>query len=374
MNSLFSQSAAVACCLAVGTFAVLLARPQRQLELTPQQETQLKGRTILITGATNGIGLGLTRVLYKRMGASIIVIGRSPSKLQRLKEEMPNIQTFQADLADLDSVAKTCDTIVSNVDSIDIIVNNAGIHALYNMFSTKTVPVLPDKHMDEVFVVNYLSHNLLFEKLQPLLQKSKHGKVVQISSNFHWAVDGSDLQVSSTQPVPIASYGSHGYHVFRTQRSYANSKLAQLYQARAWQKEYPQLQFSSICPGWVGTGIGGTGLMRWILAALAFPNEGWGVSSVIRAVLDNDSNEQGDFYINTDIFRIANVLMPKATASWFYQLALRDLVIGTAAYTVLVFQRFFANVGPMRSSPESYNEERGKALSEWSHKALEAYL
>jgi len=115
---------------------------------------------------------------------------------------------------------------------------------------------------DRVFTVNYLSHFLLTEKMIPLLQKSADARVVQVSSSYHWGVDGSDLLPGPHGESPIASRpgGSHGLVLFRSQRSYANSKLAQIYHARAFKRYHPDLtniRLISICPAWVGTSIAG---------------------------------------------------------------------------------------------------------------------
>ena len=139
--------------LASSTFVVLLAifiqHPQPELSgelpaLAGQAVgasfpagSPLDGVNIAITGPTSGIGIGLARYLHG-LGATIIAIGRSPSKLQALQAALDGdadnrnnkrrVETFVADLTDLSSVARAADEIASRFDSISYLINNAGLH------------------------------------------------------------------------------------------------------------------------------------------------------------------------------------------------------------------------------------------------------
>jgi NADPH:quinone reductase-like Zn-dependent oxidoreductase len=126
--------------LSIG-YAILLVQPQPQLNLAelhkaaanymgahPSSPTPLKGLTVAITGATSGIGFELTRHLTG-MGAHVVAIGRSPSKLQVLASEVDHVSTILADLTDLESVARAANEISTNVPHLDILINNAGMHA-----------------------------------------------------------------------------------------------------------------------------------------------------------------------------------------------------------------------------------------------------
>jgi len=95
-------------------------------------EQPLVGVTVVITGPTSGLGLGLAKTLY-RMGATIVAVGRSPSKLSSLNtvlasldNESHRVYTFVADFTDLVSVSKAADAILAKFDSLDFLINNAG--------------------------------------------------------------------------------------------------------------------------------------------------------------------------------------------------------------------------------------------------------
>ena len=75
-------------------------------------------------GATNGIGLALTRKL-SQLGGTVVAIGRSSSKLEQLRKEIPSVRTLEMDLADLESVARGANELVAALkeSGIDIIIN-----------------------------------------------------------------------------------------------------------------------------------------------------------------------------------------------------------------------------------------------------------
>jgi NAD(P)-dependent dehydrogenase (short-subunit alcohol dehydrogenase family) len=361
----------------------------------------LIGTTIVITGATSGIGYALTNA-FIRLGGTVIALGRSPSKLRRLQDhfiketmnratdtstEGAQLHTFVVEMSDLASVGKVGKQIATKFDTIDILVNNAGMHALDDMFGTKlgfTVGSHPP-YYDRVFVVNYLSHFLLTELLLPSLQKSnRQPTIVQTTSSYHWGVDGSDLlpitddkklngDIATVLPIAARPGGSEGFYVYRTQRSYANSKLAQIYHARAlnqklsspsssssstgptWPPETKTPRIVSFCPGWVATNIGGPddSMATKILATIAFPVHGWGIASALHAILSPTptTNFENDYYINSKTFLIAVYIFAQPTPPWLYQYGFRDVIANLFANFALVTQRWGAYAGPTTSSP-----------------------
>lgn len=109
--------------------------PARQfMGLDPTDTTNampLTGLVVAITGATSGIGYQVTKHLTD-LGAHVIAIGRSASKLQWLQRQLThgsNLTTVIADLADLESVANAANEIRINHSHVDVLINNAGMHA-----------------------------------------------------------------------------------------------------------------------------------------------------------------------------------------------------------------------------------------------------
>ena len=218
-----------------------------------------------------------------------------------------------------------------------------------------------------------MSHFLLTEKLLPLMEKSsKKPKIVQISSSFHWGVDGTDLGTRDGQPVASLPGGSHGFVLYRSQRQYANSKLAQILHARALQKRHESVTTVSVCPAWVGTQIAaGEGtLVHSLFTRVAFPANEYGLSSVMHAMFDDKNTN--DFYINVDsaATRVIDAMHP-----WMYSLLpIRDVICSMFAGWLLFSQRF----GPVRKSRESsrasYNQTIQEELYSWSKQAVMEWL
>lgn len=340
-------------------------------------ETPLEGKIIVITGATNGIGYSLTKALSK-LGATVVGIGRNEKKLAALKQEIPSVMTFQADLGDLASVARMADTILQKLSHVDVLINNAGIHGGHTQnLITGAYSGLKADALDLVFVTNYLSHFLLTHKLMPLFNLSDQPKVVQMSSSYHWEVDGSDLVASLTSnepPIAARPGGSLGLYIFRSQRSYANSKLAQIYHARILRQEYKNLRAVSVCPAWAGTQIAGQrgSIAHAIINKLGYAADGWGISSALYAILDSKQSPEDDFYTNTGFWDWFAPLFP-LLPSWAYRTGLRDVVTNTMAGIGMIAQHFFSDINTTKSSPDSYNLEAARSLYDWSMEAIAEY-
>jgi len=123
---------------------------------------------ILITGATNGVGKALARLLSKRNGITLGIIGRSPNKLQELKEELQTnnnkILTYTADLSLLKSTQDAIDKIKKDFISLDIIFNNAGA-----AFAKRIMTI---EGYESTLATNYLTMFLLNTRLLPLVKEA----------------------------------------------------------------------------------------------------------------------------------------------------------------------------------------------------------
>lgn len=341
--------------------------------------TPLKGVRVVITGATAGIGLGLVRT-FSKMGASVVALGRSPKKLSALKEEIgDSLTTVQVQLADLASVQKASQDISNQFESVDILINNAGIHYAGHANNGNGPPTTP-QNLDLSFGVNYLSHFLLTERIIPLLRNSTfHPTVVQVSSSYHWAVDGSELTTTTNdKPIPLAAIPGRftrpfWIDPFGSSRAYCNSKLAQIWHARALRRRHLDIQVKSICPCWVGTSIGGT-LITLLIGNTGFPSNGYGIKSSLMAALDS-SNSQADYYTNSPATEFGHVILPKLFFSpWAYRWYIRDMFFAPFAPLLLTLQKFGPTVEVRTSSPESYDEKRQEDLYQWSYNTVKEYL
>lgn len=87
---------------------------------------ELRGRTILITGGTSGIGLELARRLLDK-GSAVAVTGRDRLKLDRVKQELPELHVFESDVSDPAAIDALYSRVIRELPRLDVLVNNAGI-------------------------------------------------------------------------------------------------------------------------------------------------------------------------------------------------------------------------------------------------------
>ncbi len=86
----------------------------------------LKGRTILITGGSSGIGLAFA-LKFAELGNEVIVTGRRRAVLDEVKAKHPKLHTIQSDAADLAQIAALAVRVEADFPKLDVLMNNAGI-------------------------------------------------------------------------------------------------------------------------------------------------------------------------------------------------------------------------------------------------------
>jgi NAD(P)-dependent dehydrogenase (short-subunit alcohol dehydrogenase family) len=171
-------------------------------------------RTILITGATDGLGLALAERLAAD-GADLILHGRNQAKLDRITDQftargVSRPRTVTADLADLDQVRRMATEIRASVDRLDVLVNNAGIGG--GQPDGRTRRTSADGY-ELRFAVNYLAGFLLTLELLPQLRASAPARIVNVASIGQHLLDFENLMLE---------------HDYDGLRAYGQSKLAQI--------------------------------------------------------------------------------------------------------------------------------------------------
>jgi NAD(P)-dependent dehydrogenase (short-subunit alcohol dehydrogenase family) len=160
--------------------------------------------TALITGATDGLGRHVARDLASR-GWTVLVHGRS---LERAADVVPGSRVYVADLSSLAEVRRMADEVLAAEESLDVLVNNAGIGSAAGASRQESAD-----GYELTFAVNYLSHFLLTQRLLNLLKRSAPARVVNVASAGQQAIDFDDVQLE------------HGWSGVR---AYCQSKLAQI--------------------------------------------------------------------------------------------------------------------------------------------------
>jgi NAD(P)-dependent dehydrogenase (short-subunit alcohol dehydrogenase family) len=172
-------------------------------------------RTVLITGATDGLGCALAHQLAGD-GLAVILHGRDPHKLERTAESVGRTAgidqppTVVADLADLAQVRRLASEVQAATDRLDVLVNNAGIGA--GEPDGRDRRVSADGY-ELRFAVNYLSTFLLTLELLPMLRRSAPARIVHVASIRQDPLDFDDLMLERS---------------YNGIQAYGQSKLAQV--------------------------------------------------------------------------------------------------------------------------------------------------
>ena len=202
------------------------------------------GRTVLVTGATGGLGLE-TALVLAGAGARVLVAGRSPERTAAATGQVaaraagPVPEAVHLDLADLASVRAAADHVAARADALDVLVNNAGV--------MNTPPRRTADGFELQIGTNHLGHFALTGELLPVLRSAEAPRVVTVSSGAHRAgrIDLDDL-----------TWERRGYNGWA---AYGQSKLANLLftlelahraAASGW-----DLVAVAAHPGWAATGL-----------------------------------------------------------------------------------------------------------------------
>lgn len=190
----------------------------------------VKGKTVVITGANSGLGFETAFALAGK-GAEIILAVRNASKgekaVDRITSAHPkaNVSVMPLDLSDLSSIHHFTDSFVENYDSLSILINNAGV---------MIPPYSQTKDGFEMqFGSNHLGHFALTGLLLPKILSTKNSRVVTLSSlaAINGFIDFDNLD---------------GKKHYKAMRFYAQSKLANLLFSRELQNKFEQHQSESI--------------------------------------------------------------------------------------------------------------------------------
>lgn len=241
-----------------------------------------KGKRVLITGGTSGIGLAAAKLFLER-GCAIILLGRDEDKgkkvLSQLLKENPasEIEFISLDLSEKKDIKAFP---LDRIKNIDILINNAG-----------AMPTSLTKNSDGeeiTWQTQVVGHYLLTELLISSKKLVEKGRVITVSSG------GAYLQKLCLSDLNYhkKSYQKHA--------CYANAKRAQIVVTEEWQKKYQdRFLFSVMHPGWVDTpGVKHSMPLfyKWTKKRLRSPKEG--ADTIIWLALTEKDYEGGLFWFD----------------------------------------------------------------------------
>ena len=195
------------------------------------------GRTVVLTGATSGLGRSAA-VTLGGLGMTVVAVGRDARRLESVADEIEaaggSAIPEACDLANLDETADLARRVARQLDHVDVLVHNAGA-----LLADRTVT--PQGH-EVTLAVHLLSPHLLTSLLRPPLETSTRAKVLTMTSGgmYTEAFDLAKLR-SATD--------------YRGSVAYARAKRAQVVWTIAQQAREPAggLDFSVVHPGWART-------------------------------------------------------------------------------------------------------------------------
>lgn len=196
----------------------------------PLKKIDLSGKHGIVTGASSGIGLAVSKELLQQ-GMHCQLIGRDSAKLENGFKSFSQAEFYSLDMSDLN---KVYDFALDKVKSpIDLLIHNAGNMPL-------TLKITKDG-FEEMYASQVLSPFIITKTLADLGKLQKGCRIIFVSSGgmYLQKLDLSDLLFEKR---PYNKY-----------KGYANAKRAQIILSELFSQKYPEYLFSAMHPGWVDT-------------------------------------------------------------------------------------------------------------------------
>jgi len=262
----------------------------------------VKGKTVLITGSTDGIGKQ-TALDLARMGANVIIHGRNPQRVQTAREEIINnsdnnqVDSMLADFSSLAQVKRMAEEILARYSRLDVLVNNAGVFLLDRKLTTDC--------LEMNFQVNYLSPFLLTNLLLPLLQISAPARIVSVSSALHskTILDFENLQ------------GEKNYNGIQ---AYALSKLGNIYMTLELAERLVGSGVTANClhPGGVDTKM-----LRTAMQMTGIPVEEGAAPSVYLASSPDVAETTGKYFYHREVGPLSEIASDATARKKLWQIS-----------------------------------------------------
>ena len=170
---------------------------------------RLKEKVSIITGAASGFGKGIAKK-FSEEGAKLILADINKDLLEKVSKDL-NQDFFYTDVSSSSSMEKLSEYVLKKYQTIDIMVNNAGITHL-----PKPLEEVGEEEFDKVFAVNSKSVFLCGKYFVPHMKKQKKGSILNISStagisprpNLNWynASKGWMITATRTMAVELATF------------------------------------------------------------------------------------------------------------------------------------------------------------------------
>jgi NAD(P)-dependent dehydrogenase (short-subunit alcohol dehydrogenase family) len=200
----------------------------------------MKQRIALVTGANRGIGFEISRQLAEKGWLVYLAareLKRGAEAAAQLQKSAYKVRAIQLDVSDPKSIEQAARELTSQIDHLDVLVNNAGV---YEDGPATPLNVSPEV-VNKTFQTNTLGPLLISQHLVPLLAKSDSGRIVNISSGMGALGDMGDA--------------APAYSISKAALNAVTRQLSAALQSK-------NISVNSVCPGWVRTNMGGASAPR----------------------------------------------------------------------------------------------------------------
>lgn len=243
-----------------------------------------KNKTIIITGASSGLGKQATKVLAQKE-AKVIMAVRNVEKAKTVANEIisefPNakIEIRNLDLSSLKSIKSFADEFIANNNQLDILINNAGV--MMSPYS-KT-----EDGFELQMGTNHFGHFALTGHLMPILKTTNNSRLVVTSSVAHRQgdIDLKDINWENRK--------------YKTGKAYGDSKLANIYFAYELERKLKNDSNAPIIscshPGWTKTELDRHSGLASFLGNIIAQTPEMGTLPTLRAATD-ENVKTGDYY------------------------------------------------------------------------------
>ena len=247
----------------------------------------IRGKTVLITGATDGIGKAVAFILAKH-GAILVVVSRDVERGERVVRELRKrsnnnrIEMLVCDLARLSSVADCASEFARRFDALHVLIHSAGV-----------LSAVREEHegIERTMAVNYFAPVLLTELLLPLMKQSSPARLIIVTSSMH-----------KRGAINLDMIDGRGH--YDGMQAYSNSKLALMLYALHLSRVLSGsgITVTTVHPGWIRTKLStgmdkSLGIKKKFVQWLRMRSPSYGAQSIVHLATSPDTDKMHGAYI-----------------------------------------------------------------------------
>tara|TARA_Y100000748_G_scaffold303801_1_gene310256 strand:+ start:2792 stop:3631 length:840 start_codon:yes stop_codon:yes gene_type:complete len=211
----------------------------------------MQQKNIIITGATDGIGLAAAKEVSKK-GYHIGLVGRNPEKGKKAIETIisysgnENLDFFECDLSLVKNVKSLSEQIKQKYNKVDVLLNNAG--------GANKKKIITSEGLEKTFATNQMNYFVLSTELLNIISESNDGRIVNVASNAHIGAEVDYGNINSEKS-------------FSAWTSYCVSKLMNIMFTYQLSLMQDKVSINVLHPGFVDTNIAGNegNLIKYIV-------------------------------------------------------------------------------------------------------------